>query len=136
MNDLSRNSLRERSKIDRASREMFLKILQQLCDLDKTGHPHAGDLGRDAFAARAVYEMRSLEARDFNIFTAMDKFRHHELECPKHLRVQASPRLDFSEAKTYADLACTLFRAMIEAGAPYIPGASEAITGRSPGSTE
>jgi hypothetical protein len=121
--DHSQVGLSERNTVTLDAQALFENLIEKLAEFDRVGFPFADDISRDAFAARSAFEMISYTRNNFSMLTIFDRFRCCELELPASQRRKLGPRLDFSEAKTYADAAQTTLEAMILAGLPHVPGA-------------
>jgi hypothetical protein len=121
--ELSQAGLSERKTVSREAQTLFENLIEKLAEFDRAGFPFAGDIASDCFAARSAFEMQSYMRNNFSMLTILDRLRDCELEFPASRQTKLGPRLDFSEAKTYADAAQTALEAMICAGLPHVPGA-------------
>ena len=122
-NDLSQTGFSDQSTVSREARILFLNVVEKLAEFDRAGFVAAGNIPSDFFAARSALEMMSYMHDSFSILTILDRFRVCELAFPASRRAKLGPRLDFSEAKTYADAAQITLEAVIHAGLPHVPGA-------------
>lgn len=122
-NNLSGAGLNGQCVVSREARILFLNIIEKLAEFDRAGFVAAGTIPGDFFAARSALEMASYMQDKFSTLTILDRFRTCELPFPASERGKLGPRLDFREAKTYADAAQITLEAMIYAGLPHVPGA-------------
>ena len=123
-NNVYPTGLTSQSAVSHEATALFLNIIEKLAEFDRAGFEAAGSIPADFFATRSALEMLSYMQDNFSMLTILDRFRNCELAFPESEREKlGGPRLDFSEAKTYADAAQITLEAIIHAGLPHVPGA-------------
>jgi hypothetical protein len=97
-----------------ASRQVFLKLIENLAKLDNRSTPDNDNFG-DFAVAHFLFE---IEGRPGCVYTLLKAFFWFGSEFPARLRKRLSPRVDLTGALTFSDAAKVLYSALREASMP------------------
>ena len=97
-----------------ASRQTFLRLIENLAKIDRRSTPEDDNFG-DFAVAHFLFE---LQGRPGCVYTLLKAFFWFGLEFPDRLRKRLSPRVDLTRALTFSDAAKVLYAALREASMP------------------
>jgi hypothetical protein len=97
-----------------ASRQTFLKLIENLAKIDRQSTPEDDNFG-DFAVAHFLFEK---EGQPGCVYTLLKAFFWFGLEFPDRLRKRLSPRVDLTRALTFSDAAKVLYSALREASMP------------------
>ena len=97
-----------------ASRQTFLRLIENLAKIDRRSTPEDDNFG-DFAAAHFLFE---LQGRPGCVYTLLKAFFWFGLEFPDRLRKRLSPRVDLTRVLTFSDAAKVLYAALREASMP------------------
>ena len=99
-----------------ASRQTFLRLIENLAKIDRRSAPEDDNFG-DFAIAHFLFE---LQGRPGCVYTLLKAFFWFGLEFPDRLRKRLSPRVDLTRALTFSDAAKVLYAALREASMPFM----------------